>query len=83
MGRKESNQTNKTKQNKVLDKKYLLKLDNVSQTSSKNDSPELHQFVSGCLSYVPFLCLKLYSLNFAIAYAQKDCFAYQKLDILM
>ena len=34
--------------------------------------------------YVPFLCFKLYSLNFAIAQAQiKDYFAYQKLVILV
>ena len=37
-----------------------------------NDSSKLHQFVSfDVVSYVPFLCLKLYSLNYAIAHMQK------------
>ena len=53
---------------KVLDKKYLLKLNNVSQTSSKR---KLHQFVSFDVCVVPFLCFKLYSLNFAIAHERK------------
>ena len=60
---------------KVLDKTYLL---NVLKTSSK-------RFVETqpiCLSFLmseicSSLCLKLYSLNFAITHAQKDCYAYQ------
>ena len=36
-----------------------------------NDSSKLHQ----CLTYVPCLCLKLYSLNFAIVNAQKRLFS--------
>ena len=51
---------------KALDEKYLLKLNNVASDSSK-----LHQFVSFDVWVNSFLCLKLYSLNFAIAYAQK------------
>ena len=63
---------------KVLDEKYLLKL-NVLKTSSKRfvETPSI------CLSFLmselcTSLCLKLYSLNFAITHAQKDCYAYQK-----
>ena len=59
---------------KVIDEKYLLKLYNVFQTPSSRNSTNLSLFMSGLCS---FLCLKLYSLNFAIAHAQKDCYAYQ------
>ena len=58
---------------KVLDKKYLLKLNNVSQTSSKlqqtirRNSTNLSRLMSESCS---FKCLKLYPLNFAIAHAQ-------------
>ena len=63
---------------KVLDEKYLL---NVLKTSSK-------RFVETqpiCLTFLmseicSSLCLKLYSLNFAITHAQKDCYAYQNLS---
>ena len=62
---------------KVLEEKYLLKI-NVFKTSSKRfiETPPI------CLSFLMFelcsvLCLKLYSLNFAITHAQKDCYAYQ------
>ena len=51
---------------KVLDEKYLLKINNVFQTSSKR-FVKLHQFVY----FDVWLCLKIYSLNFAIAQAQK------------
>ena len=54
---------------KVLDKKYLLKLNNVSQTSSKHfiNSTNLSRMMSELCS---FKCLKLYSLDFAIVHAQ-------------
>ena len=53
---------------KALDEKYLLKFNNVFEASRK-------RFVEDPLSrlmseLIPFLCLKLYSLNFAIAHAQ-------------
>ena len=35
-----------------------------------NDSSKLHQFVSFDVWVMLFKCLKLYSLNFAIAHAQ-------------
>ena len=55
---------------KVLDEKYLLKINNVFQPST-NLSLLMFELCS-------LLCLKLYSLNFAIAHAQKkDCYAYQ------
>ena len=47
-----------------------------------SDSSKLHQFVSFDVESIPFLCLKLYSLNFAIAHAQKDCYAYQNSSYL-
>ena len=45
---------------KVLDQKYLLKLNNVSQTSSKGfvETPSI--CLLWCLSYVPFLYFKCY-----------------------
>ena len=51
---------------KVLDEKYLLKLNNVFQT---NDSSKFHQFSLLMSKLCSFLCLKLYSLNFAKAHA--------------
>ena len=54
----------------VLDKKYLLKLKNVSQTSSKRyvkNSTNVCRLMSDLSS---FKCFKLYSLNFAIEHAQ-------------
>ena len=58
---------------KVLDKKYLLMLNNVSQTSSKRfvEIPPICPFLVSAL--FSFLCFKLYSLNFVIAHAQKCC----------
>ena len=52
---------------KALDEKDLLKLNNVFKTSSKRfvEAPPLMS------ELITFLCLKLYSLNFAIAHAQK------------
>ena len=56
---------------KVLDKKCLQKLNNDSQTSSKQfvETRPMCQYrlMSELCS---FKCLKLYSLNFAIAHAQ-------------
>ena len=52
---------------KVLDKKYLLKLNNVS-VHPANDSLKLHQFVSFVSELCSFWCF--YSLNFASAHAQ-------------
>ena len=60
---------------KALDEKYLLKLNNVFKTSSKRfvEAPRSSTNLSPLRSeLIPFLCLKLYSLNFAIAHAQKD-----------
>ena len=57
---------------KVLDKMYFIKLNNVFQTSSKRLVESLPIcLVFKCLSYVPFCVLMFYSLNFAIAHAQK------------
>ena len=56
---------------KESDKTYLLYLDNVSQTSSKL-FVKTPPFLSLLMSELCFLmCFKLYSLNFAIAHAQK------------
>ena len=52
----------------VLDKKYLLKLGNVSQTLSKRFVSNLSLLMSELCSLLYF---KLYSLNFAFAHAQK------------
>ena len=54
---------------KVLDKKYLPKLNNVAQTSSKRfvETPLISRLMYELCS---FKCLKLYSLKFAIAHAQ-------------
>ena len=58
---------------KVLDKTYFLKLNNVSYPRHPaNDSLKVHQFVSFDVRVMSFLCFKLYSLNFAIAHAQKE-----------
>ena len=51
---------------KVLDEKYSLKINNVFQTSSKSTNLSLLMF-----EICSLLCLKLYSLNVAIAHAQK------------
>ena len=54
-----------------LDEKYLLKLNNVFKTSSKlfvEVPPFFFRLIS---ELIPCLCLKLYSLNIAIAHAQK------------
>ena len=55
---------------KVLNQKYLLKLNNVFRHPA-SDLSKLRQFVSFDVCVCSFLCLKLYSLNFAIAHAQK------------
>ena len=54
----------------VLDEKYLLKINNVFQKSSKRfvEAPPICLLMFELCS---LLCLKLYSLNFAIAHAQK------------
>ena len=57
---------------KVLDKTYLLKLNNVSQTSSKRfvETPSICLFLMSV--FCSFLCFKLYLLNLAIiSHAQK------------
>ena len=58
---------------KALDEKYLLKLHNIFKTSiPASDSSKLHQFLLFAVRVNSFfLCLKFYSLNFAIAHAQK------------
>ena len=57
---------------KVLDKAYLLKLNNDSQTSSKWFVETSSICLFWCLHELcSFLCFKRYSLNFAIAHAQK------------
>ena len=55
---------------KVLDEKYLLKLNTFFQRSSKRiiETPPICLFMSELCS---FLCLKLYSLNFAMSHEQK------------
>ena len=55
---------------KVLDKKYLLKLNNVAQTSSKQFVPNSTNLSRLMYELCSFRCLKLYSLKFAIAHAQ-------------
>ena len=62
---------------KVLDEKFLLKINNVFQTSRERfvETPPMFELCS-------LLCLMLYSLNFAIAHAQKDCYAYQNSSYL-
>ena len=55
---------------KILDKRYLIMLNNVSQTSSKR-FVEIRTNLSRLMSELcSFKGLKLYSLNFAIAHAQ-------------
>ena len=57
---------------KVFDKKYLLKLKNVTQTSSKRFVETPLICLVRCMSYASSQCkcLKLYSLKFTIAHAQ-------------
>ena len=52
---------------KVLDEKHLLKINNAFKQAIRRNSPDLSLLTSELCS---FLCLKLYSLNFAIAPAQ-------------
>ena len=71
-----ANSTNATLQyfifcKKALDKNHLLKLNNVFKTSSKRFVKAPPIYLAWCLSSFPYLRLKLYSLNFAIAHAQK------------
>ena len=65
---------------KVMNQKYILKLNNVFQASGKRrNSTNLSLLMSELCS---FLCLMLYSLNFAIAHAQKRLYAYQNSSYL-
>ena len=68
---------------KVLDERYLLRINNVFQTSSKRfvETPPICLF-SVMFELCSLVCLKLYSLNFAIAHAQKDCYTYQNSSYL-
>ena len=63
---------------KVLDKKYLLKHD--IQQAIRRNSTNLSLLMS---ELCPFLCLKLYSLNFAIAHAQKRLLCLSEFVILV
>ena len=68
---------------KALDEKYLLKLNNVFKTSSKRfveAPPNSSRLMS---EFLPFLILKLYSLNFAIAHAQKRLLGLSEFVILV
>ena len=58
-----------------LDEEYLIKLDNVFKTSSN-----LFRLMS---ELIPFLCLKLYLLNFTIAHAQKRLLCLSEFVILV
>ena len=58
---------------KVLDEKYLLKINNAFQQAIRRNSINLSLLTYALCS---FLCLKLYSLNFAIAHAQNTLYAY-------
>ena len=53
-------------------KKYLLKLNDVAQTSSKRfvETPGVTNLSRLMYELCSFKCLKLYSLKFAIAHAQ-------------
>ena len=62
---------------KVVDEKYLQKLDNVFLISSSGNSTNLSLLMSELCS---FLRLKLYSLNCGCA--KKDCYAYQNSSYL-
>ena len=63
---------------KVLDEKYLLKLNNVFQT---NDSSKLHQFFSFDVLVMFFFVFKTLFTEFCKgACATKDCHAYQNLS---
>ena len=62
---------------KALDEKYLLKPNN--QQAIRRSSTNLSRLMS---ELIPFLSLKLYSLNFAIAHPQKNCYAYQNSSYL-
>ena len=64
---------------KVFDEKYSLKSNNVFQTSSKRSSTKLSLLMFELCS---LLCLKLYSLNFATAHAQKRLLCYQNTSYL-
>ena len=67
---------------KVLDKKYLLKLHNVFQTSSKRfvKSPPICLLMSDICS---LLCLKIYSLIYAIAIVLKRLLRLSEFVILV
>ena len=67
---------------KVLDKNYLLKLNNVFsdvQQTIRRNSTNISLLMSELCS---LLCLKLYSLNYAIAHVQKILLRNQNLSYL-
>ena len=67
---------------KVLDEKYLLKINNVFQTSSKRfvETPPMCLF--WCLSYVPYCVWSFIQWVLQLRMRKKDCFAYQKSSYL-
>ena len=67
---------------KVLDEKYLLKINNVFQTSSKRfvETPPMCLF--WCLSYVPYCVWSFIQWILQLRMRKKDCFAYQKSSYL-
>ena len=70
---------------KILNQKYLLKLNNVFQTSSKRfvETLPICLFCLFDVCVCSFLCLKLYSLNFAIAHAQRRFLCLSEFVILV
>ena len=69
---------------KVLDERYLLRINNVFQTSSKRfvETPPICLF-SVMFKLCSLVCLKLYSLNFSIAHAQKSLLCLSEFVILV
>ena len=67
---------------KVLDKKYLLKLNDVSkhQANDSRNSTNLSLLMSELCS---FLCFKLYSLNFAFTHVHKRLLCLSELVIIV
>ena len=67
---------------KVLDEKYLLKLNNVFQISSKRfvETPPICLLMSELFS---LLCIKLYSLNYASVHVQKRLLRLSEFVILV
>ena len=77
------NSENATLQYFIFGHKYLLKSLIMFSRHPASDSSQLHQFVSFDVESIPFLCLKLYSLNFAIAHAQKRLLCLSEFVILV